>query len=179
MVTPAAPLVSLPQINAPVESVVIFPLPVNPVQLRVPIVIPPAETESPPLKVDVAPLERWIFPPTTLSPPPVSIPAVPVAVIPDLKVEVPAPLTLMTSWMVVDPAIIAEEEALNNPPTCRLAVNVEEALLINPELKVCKAVQVLALPRLSEATTAPVVGEIVRVLSVLVTDLTVQVPPIE
>ena len=75
--------------------------------------------------------------------------------------------------------MIAEEEALNSPPTYRLAEKVEEALDINPEEKVCSAVQVLALPRLSEATTAPVVGLIVSVLSVLVTDLTVQVPLME
>ena len=75
--------------------------------------------------------------------------------------------------------MIAEEEALNNPPTCRLAEKVEEALEINPEEKVCNAVQVLALPRLSEATTAPEVGLIVKVLSVLVTERTVQVPLME
>ena len=67
---------------------------------------------------------------------------------------------------------MAEEEALNRPETCRLAENVEEALLINPELKVSSAVQVLALPRLSEATTAPVVGLMVKVPSELVTDET-------
>ena len=37
----------------------------------------------------------------------------------------------------------------------------------------------LAFARLSDATTAPVVGEMVKVLSVLVTDLTVQVPLME
>ena len=173
MVTPAAPLVSLPQIRAPVESVVIFPLPTYPVQFNVPMVIPPDETERPPLNVEVAPLVNWMFPPTTFNPPPVSMPAVPVARIPLLNVEVaPSPLTLITFWIVVDPAIIAEEEALKRPLTWRFWAKVEEALEINPALKVCNAVQVLALPRFNEAITAPVVGEIVKVLSVLVTDET-------
>ena len=75
--------------------------------------------------------------------------------------------------------MIAEEEALNNPPTCKFCANVEEALEINPEEKVCSAVQVLALPRFNDATTAPEVGLMVKVLSVLVTERTVQVPLIE
>ena len=67
---------------------------------------------------------------------------------------------------------MAEEEALNRPETCKLAENVDEALLINPDENVCNAVQVLALARFKDATTAPVVGLMVRVLSVLVTDET-------
>ena len=41
-----------------------------------------------------------------------------------------------------------------------------------PPVYVWRAVQVLAFPRLSEATTAPVVGEMVRVPSELETDET-------
>ena len=135
--TPAAPEVSLPQIKAPVESVVILPLPVNPVQFNVPIVIPPAETLSPPLKVEVDWLVNWIPPPMTFNPPAVSNPAVPVAAMPELNVEVaPVPPTLITPWMVEEAPMIAEEEAFNSPPTCKLAEKVEDALDINPEEKV-------------------------------------------
>ena len=42
--------------------------------------------------------------------------------------------------------------------------------------KVCAAVQVLALPTFSEATTAPVVGEIVKVPSAFVTEVTAPKP---
>ena len=42
---------------------------------------------------------------------------------------------------------------------------------------VCKAVQVFGFARLSEATTDPVVGEMVNVLSELVTELTLPLPP--
>ena len=144
------------------------------------MVIPPAETLSPPLKVDVDWLVNWMPPPLTVNPPVEERPAPPTAAIPELKVEVaPVPPTFNTPWIVELAPMMAEEEALNNPPTWRLAEKVEEALEINPELKVCKAVQVLALPRFSEATTAPVVGLIVSVPSELVTDLTVQVPLIE
>ena len=157
-----------------------MPLLVSALQLFCERVNPPAEIDSPPLKVEVELEVNCIPPPITLSPPLVSIPAVPVATIPDLKVELaPSPPTFNTPWMVEEAPMIAEEEALSNPPICKLAEKVEEALEINPEEKVWRAVQVLALPRFSEATTAPVVGLMVRVLSVLVTDLTVQVPLIE
>lgn len=43
-------------------------------------------------------------------------------------------------------------------------------------LKVCFAVQALALARLIDATTAPVVGEMVNVLSLLLTDETAAEP---
>ena len=50
-------------------------------------------------------------------------------------------------------------------------VMVEVELLTRiPELKVCRAVQVLALPRLREATTDPVVGDMVRVPSEFATE---------
>ena len=56
------------------------------------------------------------------------MPAVPVAVIPLLKVEVaPSPLTFKTFWIVEDPAMIAEDEALKSPLTWRFEPNVEEA----------------------------------------------------
>ena len=59
-------------------------------------------------------------------------------------------------------------------------VMVEVELLTRiPPVKVCKAVQVLALPRLREATTDPVVGDMVRVPSELETEdtpVTRQVP---
>ena len=60
---------SLPQINAPVELVVIFPPPVRPEQSIVLIVIPPDDIDSPPLKVEVAPDSNVMFPPVTVSPP--------------------------------------------------------------------------------------------------------------
>lgn len=77
-----------------------------------------------------------MFPPTTLSPPPDSIPAVPVAMMPDLKVEVaPSPLILMTFWIVEEPAMIAEEEAFRRPLMWRLEARVEEAPDMNPFLR--------------------------------------------
>ena len=57
-------------------------------------------------------------------------------------------------------------------------VMVEVALLASiPPVRVWSAVQVLALVRLREATTAPVVGEMVRVPSELVTEVTVAPDP--
>ena len=53
MPAPPPPEVSLPQIRLPVESVVIFPDPVNPVQFKFVIWKPP-ETSMPPVKVEVA-----------------------------------------------------------------------------------------------------------------------------
>lgn len=88
--TPAAPDVSLPQINAPVESVVILPEPINPAQFNVPMVMPPEETDSPPLKVEVDCEVNWIPPPVTVNPPLEDSPAAPTAAIPELKVEVAA-----------------------------------------------------------------------------------------
>jgi hypothetical protein len=53
---------------------------------------------------------------------------------------------------------------------------VEVALVeVKPALNVWRAVQVLAWPRLSEATTPPVVGEMVSVPSALVTEETPEV----
>ena len=49
---------------------------------------------------------------------------------------------------------------------------VEEAVARRPALNVCKAVQVLGLERFKEAITSPVVGEMVRVPSEFVTEVT-------
>ena len=49
-------------------------------------------------------------------------------------------------------------------------------LVMVAEAKVCCWVQLLPLPRFKEATTAPVVGEITRVPSVLETEYTAPVP---
>ena len=126
MVTPAAPEVSLPQIKAPVESVVILPLPVNPVQFNVPMVIPPAETLSPPLKVEVDWLVNWIPPPMTFNPPAVSNPAVPVAAMPLRKVEVaPSPPTLITPEKVEEPLVVSTVKTLEEA-----AFNILKALAV-------------------------------------------------
>ena len=69
MVTPLAPEVSLPQTSAPVELVVSFPPPVRPEQSIVLMVIPPDDIDSPPLKVEVAPDSKVMFPPVIVSPP--------------------------------------------------------------------------------------------------------------
>ena len=69
MVTPLAPEVSLPQTSAPVELVVNFPPPVRPEQSIVLMVIPPDDIDSPPLKVEVAPDSKVMFPPVIVSPP--------------------------------------------------------------------------------------------------------------
>ena len=69
MVTPLAPEVSFPQTSAPVELVVNFPPPVRPEQSIVLMVIPPDDIDSPPLKVEVAPDSKVMFPPVIVSPP--------------------------------------------------------------------------------------------------------------
>lgn len=53
----------------------------------------------------------------------------------------------------------------------------EESRVVEALLKVCNPVQVLALARFKEATTAPVVGEMVRVLSEFETEETAPPPP--
>lgn len=53
---------------------------------------------------------------------------------------------------------------------------VEPFRSISPSVKVCAAVHVLALPRLSEATTAPVFGEMVSAALPAVTELTAAAP---
>lgn len=54
----------------------------------------------------------------------------------------------------------------------RLVMVEDAALTRMPELNVCSAVQVLAFPRLRDATTAPAVGEIVKVESEFDTEVT-------
>ena len=56
-------------------------------------------------------------------------------------------------------------------------VSVLLAELTKPAFNVCTAVHVFACPRLSDATTLPVVGETVSVPSELVTELTLPPPP--
>lgn len=157
----------------PLASVVNLPLFDKASQLRVPRVSPPDDIDSPPLKVEVAWDVSWIAPPMTFNPPAVSKPAVPTAAIPELKVLVAlVPPTFNTPWIVDEAPIMAEDEALSSPPTCRFAEKVEEALDINPALKVCNAVQVLGFVRFNEATTSPVVGVMVNVPSELATEET-------
>ena len=58
-----------------------------------------------------------------------------------------------------------------------LLLDIELSGITMPLLNVCAAVQVLLLPKLSDATTGPDVGDIVRVLSLFVTLETPAAPP--
>ena len=92
--------------------------------------------------VEVAPEVIESFPPETTRPPVVFNPPPLVVIIPELKVEVaPDPPTLSTDWIVEEPAMMADEEAFNSPPTWRLDANVEEAAAI-AELNVMRLLEV-------------------------------------
>jgi hypothetical protein len=75
---------------------------------------------------------------------------------------------------------VAVEVFLNNPVIKRFVVVacvVVALAATSPSLKVCSPVQVFLFPRLSDATTSPVVGETVKVPSAFETDVTTPEAP--
>ena len=82
------------------------------------------------------------------------------------------PCVMVPSFEIPDTARLVVVALLDVELMIERLVSVLLAELTNPAFNVCTAVHVFAFPKLSDATTLPVVGEMVSVLSELVTELT-------
>ena len=79
---------------------------------------------------------------------------------------------MVPSFEIPDTARLVVVALLDVELMIERLVSVLLAELTRPAFNVCTAVHVFAFPKLSDATTLPVVGEMVSVLSELVTELT-------
>ena len=106
----------------------------------------------------------------------------PTAVFPELAVTLNLLVAISKSPSMPVAPITSNVPAIAVLPVTSVTTNLSVSIVKPPSnavaaLKVCAAVQVLALPKSKEATTSPVVGKIVNVPSLLETETTLAVPP--